>query len=311
MSTTTISPIEFATNSKGNWFTVSYDWNQCNEILTQARKLGVIPSAPRKYTYPNTRWIIYFNSGVNDNFMKWVRTTFSVQNVQRVVGAMRSEAALKYENKTYCQRATISRYPINEVKTAMLNTIGTAAEIRELFDNYNIKVVGVAGLPQCLQLIEELDKFDAVIAELRKPKPEPELGTELAEMFKAVDEIMSKPIYQDTAIVPYVETVEAEIVEDDEIEIDTEEFINALVGAYINQYALPAGVDKQSAYPSDFDPHTVEELNQRSVTKEMIVKICAEHGIDVDKKTQRLNKLDLINHILPALNAAALAAHLA
>lgn len=291
MSAITISPIEFATNSKNHWFVTAFDWKQCQQILEQSRKLGVIPSAPRKYTYPNVRWVIYFNSGVTEPFMKWVRTTFTVQNVQRIVGAMRSEQALKYENKIHCQRAAISRYSIGEVKQAMVKTIGTAAEIREMFEAYNIKIVGTAGLPQCLALIEELDKFDAIIAELRKPKE------------KAAD-------IQSSAIVP-IEVVEAEIVEDDdEVEIDTDEFINALVGAYINQYALPAGVDKQS-YPSDFDPHTVEELNQRSVTKKLIIKICAEHGIDVDKKTQRLNKLDLINHILPALNAAALAAHLA
>lgn len=323
-----MSAIEFATNRSNNWFVVSYDWNQCQSILAEARKLGIIPSAPKKYTHPNTRWIIYFNNGVSDQFMKWVRTTFNVRNVERIVGAMRSEAALKHENVTYCQRANISRYSLNEVKSAMIATIGTPAEIRGLFGSYNIKIVGVAGLPQCLQLIEELDKFDEICAELRKPKATvsvyiPEITEDPFEgddaeyaLYRELQKQDEMAEWCDTQsfspklLPPFIETIEGEIVDEDEIEINTEEFINALVGAYMNQPALPAGIDEETL-PIDFDPHTVEELNQRSVTKKLIIQICADHGINIDKKTQRLNKLDLINHILPALNAAALAAHLA
>lgn len=322
MSAITTSPIEFATNSKSNWFVVSYEWNQCQQILEQAHKLGVIPSPPRKYTHPNVRWIIYFNSGVNDNFMKWLRSTFSVQNVQRVVGAMRSEAALKHENKVYCQRSTISHFKLSEVKQAMLSTIGTAAEIRELFESYNIKVVGVAGLPQCLQLIEELDKFDDVIAELLhkpksqpeigtepepkpqpKPEPEPDLGAELGQLFKKVDDIMSKPIYQDT--------VEPEVIEDPfdipfecEVDIDSPEF-SAFVLAAVHQMTLAL---PPAQAPVDFQPWTSAELSAYTVKE--IRKLASLDGIDLTG-TSKMKKSDLIKYILPALNAAALAAHLA
>lgn len=288
--------IEFATNSTGNWFTVCYNWNQCTEILTQARKLGVLPSTPRKYTHPNTRWIVYFNSGVNDQFMKWVRTTFSVHNVERIVGAMRSEAALKYENSVYCQRATISRYTLSEVKTAMVNVIGTPTEIREFFSLYNIKVNGVAGLPQCLELIEELDKLDDVVTELCKPK-----------------ETVATEVIEPLAIVPFIETVEAELVDDaDEyIEIDSIEFNDSMLAiaaeyTRVNQLALPAGIDNDPTL--NFEPWSAEELSQYTIKE--IIKLAELDGIDLTGK-KRLRKSDLVAYILPALNSAALAQHLA
>lgn len=284
--------IEFATNNSGNWFTVCYDWNQVSSILEQSRKMGVIPSAPKKYTHPNVRWIVYFNNGVSDPFMKWVRTTFNVQNVQRVVGAMRSEAALKHENSVHCQRAAISRYPLTEVKSAMVTVLGTPTEIRDLFDCYNIKVNGVAGLPQCLALIEELDKLDAVVTELRKPK-------KVAE------------VIQSSAIVPVIETVEAEIVDelDEYIELDSEEFntsMLAIASAFIEHQLLmlPAGVNNDS----DFEPWTAAELSAYTIKE--IVKLAELDGIDLTGK-KKLRKSDLVAYILPALNAAALAQHLA
>jgi hypothetical protein len=294
MSTQTI---EFATNKSNNWFTVCYDWNQCQSILAEARKLGVIPSAPRKYTHPNVRWVIYFNSGVTSSFVEWIRSTFSIKNVQRVVGAMRSEAALKHENAIHCQRANISRYSLSEVKSAMIQCIGTPAEIRELFDCYNIKVNGVAGLPQCLELIEELDKFDEILAQLRKPKEE------------VVPEIV-----ESLAIVPFIEAVEGEIVDDENdeyIDIDSVEFNDsmlAIVGQYIQcqQLALPAGADNDLMV--DFQPWTAEELSQYTIKE--IIKLAELDGINLSGK-KRIRKADLVAYILPALNSAALAAHLA
>jgi len=274
MSTQTI---EFATNSSNNWFTVCYDWDQCQSILEQARKLGVIPSIPRKYTHPNTRWIVYFNNGVNDQFMNWVRTTFSVRNVERIVGAMRSEAALKYENTTYCQRATISRYSLSEVKTAMVSVIGTPAEIREFFSLYNIKVNGVAVLPQCLELIEELDKLDEVVAELRKPK------TDLA--------------------VTVQEPVES--LSNEEIPVLTAEPEDDLADPVAEQNVK--GID----VPIDFDPWTMAELTDKKMTIKNLLELAELSNIPLTNQQKRMTKPNLAAYLMPILNEIGLAEHMA
>jgi hypothetical protein len=220
---------------------------------------------------------------------------FATNSVKRVVGSMRSEAALKYENSVYCARANISRYTLSEVKSAMVKVIGAPAEIRELFSLYNIKINGVAGLPHCLTLIEELDKFDAVLRELRKPK-------------ETVPEVV-----QSNTIVPFIETVEGELVDesDEYIEIDSVEFNDsmlAIASAFIEhqQFVLPAGVDNDPTL--DFEPWTAEELSAYTIKE--IVKLAELDNINLTGK-KRLRKADLVAYILPALNAAALAQHLA
>jgi hypothetical protein len=355
-----MSTIEFTYNQSNHWFVVAYDFKDALQICKQADLGGIQHTAPKPYCDQRRRWVVWFNEGVRDEFTQWIRTTFTVKNLEPVAGAMRSESALNYENcasswrkeierctltriksvmiraigtrdeikelfKQYNikvdgaanssqylalieelgkldlvveelrkpkatakstnssnnkQRATISRYSLNEVKKAMVAVIGTPAEIREFFSLYNIKVVGAAGLPQCLQLIEELNKFDAVIAELRKPKAEVPIYT--------------PEIIEDPFDIPF----------ECEVDMNSPEF-TAFIDAAIQQMTLAL---PPAQAPVDFQPWTSTELTAYTVKE--IKKLAELDGIDLSG-TSKMKKSDLIRYILPALNSAALAAHLA
>jgi hypothetical protein len=325
MSTQTI---EFASNSSNNWFCVAFDMDTIQAIITKATELGIRATAPRFYEANSkapARFLSYFNGQDTKELYRWAISQFKVKNTSRKTAAERTEEAEIIENAKVCQRANISRYSLPLVKKAMIKTIGSPEEIRGLFENYNIKVVGVADLPQCIKLIESLGKGDEVLHLLRtldtvETYPSCELPPstpftcevplpELHVLFDAVDQIMAKPIYQE-AIIPYIETVEAEIVDDDEIDIDldSEEFelaVIQLIGAYIGQLALSPVTDKDA---SDFEPWTVAELSAYTIKE--IKELAALDGISL-VGTSKMRKSDLIQYILPAINKAALAAHLA
>jgi hypothetical protein len=325
MSTQTI---EFASNSSNNWFCVAYTQEVIDSIVAKATELGIRATSPKFYEANSkapARFLSYFNGQDTKELYRWAISQFKVKNTSRKTAAERTEEAEILESAKVCQRANISRYSLPLVKKAMIKVIGSPEEIRDAFENYNIKVVGVAGLPQCLRLIENLDKGDEVLHLLRtldaiETYPSCELPPstpltcevplpELHVLFNAVDEIVAKPIYQD-AIVPYFETVEAEIVDDDEIDIDldSEEFelaVIQLIGAYIGQLALSPVTNKNT---SDFEPWTVAELSAYTIKE--IKELAALDGISL-VGTSKMRKSDLIQYILPAINKAALAAHLA
>ena len=322
-----MSTIEFASNSSNSWFCVAFDMDTIQSIIAKAQELGIRATAPKFYEANSkapSRFLTYFNGQDTRKLYKWVITQFKVKNTSRKTAAERTEEAEILESAKVCQRANISRYSLPLVKKAMIQTIGSSEEIRDAFENYNIKVIGVAGLPQCLRLIESLDKGDEVLRVLRtldtveaypscELPPSTPLTCEvplppLHVLFAETDRIMSKPIYQDT-IVPYIE-VEAEIVDDDaiDIDLDSEEFelaVIQLIGAYIGQLALPPVTDKNT---SDFEPWTVAELSAYTIKE--IKELAALDGISL-VGTSKMRKSDLIQYILPAINKAALAAHLA
>lgn len=278
-----MSTIEFANNGSGNWFAVAYDLETIQSIVNQAREFGLRATKPKFYEANSkapARFLSYFNNQDTKELYKWCKQYFTIKNAERKAAGERTEEAVRLKNQHFCAKATISRYPLGEVKSAMISVIGTPAEIRDLFDCYNIKVVGVAGLPQCLQLIEELDKFDAVLNELRKPKEE-------------------VPVYT-----PEVITDPFDIPFEAEVDIDSPEF-NAFVLAAVHQMALTL---PPAQAPIDFEPWTSTELTAYTVKE--IRKLAVLDGIDLTG-TSKMKKSELIKYILPALNAAALAAHLA
>lgn len=190
--TTQNATIEFASNQSNNWFCVAFDADTITAIVNKAQELGIKATAPRFYEANSkapARFLSYFNGQDTRPLYAWVAKQFTIKNANRAAAAERTIEAEQLENQRLCAKAAISRFTLSEVKSAMVAVIGTPSDIKEMFSLYNIRIIGTAGLPQCLSLILELGKEQAVLNHLRQPKVE-ELAIAAEE---TVTEVINEP----------------------------------------------------------------------------------------------------------------------
>lgn len=273
--TTQNATIEFASNSTGNWFCVAFDADTITSIINKAAELGIKATAPKHYAankFAPSRFLSYFNGQDTRALYAWASKQFTVRNSDRAAAAERTVEAEQLENQRLCAKAAISRYTLSKIKSAMVAVIGTPADIREMFNLYNIKIVGAAGLPQCLSLILELGKEQEVLSYLRQPKTE------------------------ETVAIAVEETAEPELCVNEPTE---------LADPVAEQNIK--GIDM----PVDFDPWTIAELTDKKMTIKNLVELADLSNIPLTNKQKRMTKPNLAAYLLPILNEIGLAEHLA
>ena len=284
MSTNTI---EFSRNSQSNWFVVMYDDTIINSIKDIAKQFKVECTKAFNYTRPENRWVMYFNvPSLPTAFVEAIKSQFKVLNTTPKEAAARIDRGIQVELAERRARINLNKFDVLDIKYAMVDTIGSAAQIKQSFADHGFKLVGHATKHQCIELLIKTDLTSRVLNLLRNPEQ--------------IDTVVPEVLAED--IPDFWEVVEASPNDDRLLSVDEVEIVIRGLCLHQTQNLLVSG---RVGVPQ-FEPWTTEELYQFSMAH--VRELARLDGIDL-KGTSQLRQAQLIAYVLPLLNQVGAEQH--